>query len=114
VLGLLAWLWAMFVLAWHTLVDAVLFAATSTFLKATKTPIEGVDRVEFHQKRMVHRTLSLDDIKVVKYAVGSVSFFIRHVLDQPSKCTYFLGLLNSDTTLLLLDIDIAMALKTIL
>jgi len=91
VLGLLAWLWAMFVLAWHTLVDVVLFAATSTFLKDTNTPIEGVDGVEFHQKRIVHKTVSLDDIKVVKHAVGSVSFFIRHVLDQHSKCDIFPG-----------------------
>lgn len=53
--------------------DMVNFMATSAFLKDTKTPIKGVVGVEFHQKRIVHRTLSLDDIKIVKSTVGGVS-----------------------------------------
>lgn len=75
-LALLLWIWAMFVLAWHTCVDVVTFMATSAFLKDTKTPIKGVKGVEFHQKRFVHKTVSMDDIKLVKYAVGGVSFSI--------------------------------------
>lgn len=71
--GLLLWLWAILILAWNTLVDMVNFMATSAFLKDTKTPIKGVVGVEFHQKRIVHRTLSLDDIKIVKSTVGGVS-----------------------------------------
>jgi len=73
-LRLLVWLWAFFVLAWHTFVDVVFFTATSAFLRDSKTPIQVVEGVEFHQKRIVHRTLSLDDVKVVKNAVGGVSF----------------------------------------
>ncbi|XP_020264096.1 O-acyltransferase WSD1-like [Asparagus officinalis] len=36
----------------------------------TETPIKGVEGVELHKKRIVHRTLSLDDIMLIKYAVG--------------------------------------------
>lgn len=71
--GLILRIWAMLVLMWNTLVDVVVFIASSAFLKDTETPIKGVEGVEFHKKRIVHRTLSLDDIKIIKYAVGGVS-----------------------------------------
>ncbi|ONK69157.1 uncharacterized protein A4U43_C05F19940 [Asparagus officinalis] len=68
--GLILRIWAMLVLMWNTLVDAVVFMASSAFLKDTETPIKGVEGVELHKKRIVHRTLSLDDIMLIKYAVG--------------------------------------------
>ncbi|XP_020103429.1 O-acyltransferase WSD1-like [Ananas comosus] len=76
-LGLLLWLWSLLAMAWHTLVDAALFAATAAFLADSPTPLKapplppgdplGVGR---RRKRFVHRTASLDDVKRVKNAMG--------------------------------------------
>ncbi|KAJ6830520.1 O-acyltransferase WSD1-like [Iris pallida] len=63
-------IWKVMVLMWHTLVDVLLFVATSTFLKDTETPLKGKDGVGFHRKRFIHQDLSLDDVKLVKNAIG--------------------------------------------
>ncbi|KAJ6828515.1 O-acyltransferase WSD1-like [Iris pallida] len=68
--GFIMSIWKVMVLMWHTLVDVLLFVATSTFLKDTETPLKGKGGVGFHRKRFIHRYLSLDDVKVVKNAVG--------------------------------------------
>ncbi|XP_020081713.1 O-acyltransferase WSD1-like [Ananas comosus] len=64
-------------MAWHTLVDPALFAATAAFLADSPTPLKapplppgdsrGVGR---RRKRFVHRTTSFDDVKRVKNAMG--------------------------------------------
>ncbi|XBI61135.1 hypothetical protein VPH35_041971 [Triticum aestivum] len=64
----LAWLWSYFVLAWHTLVDIVLLAATVLFLRDpgtmfTLVPDSGQSR---GRKRLVHQSLRLDDVKLIK------------------------------------------------
>ncbi|KAF7020293.1 hypothetical protein CFC21_033410 [Triticum aestivum] len=64
----LAWLWSYFVLAWHTLVDIVLLAATVLFLRDpgtmfTLVPNGGQSR---GRKRLVHQSLRLDDVKLIK------------------------------------------------
>ncbi|RRT50130.1 hypothetical protein B296_00026708 [Ensete ventricosum] len=69
---LLLWLWAFLILAWNTLLDVLRFTATSTFSKDTPTPLTGPKGVEYHPKRIVHRTVSLDDIKDVKNAMHCV------------------------------------------
>ncbi|THU72692.1 hypothetical protein C4D60_Mb04t14860 [Musa balbisiana] len=66
---LLLWLWAFLILAWNTLLDVLRFTATSAFSKDTPTPLTGPKGVEYHPKRIVHRTVSLDDIKDVKKAM---------------------------------------------
>ncbi|XP_028554475.1 O-acyltransferase WSD1 [Dendrobium catenatum] len=67
---LLFWIWTFLVYAWNTLVHAFLFVASAFFLKDTRTRIMGSEGVEFRPKRFVHRTLSLDDIKDIKNAMG--------------------------------------------
>ncbi|KAJ8485896.1 hypothetical protein OPV22_018381 [Ensete ventricosum] len=67
--ALLLWLWAFLILAWNTLVDVVWFTATSIFLKDTPTPLMGSQGLENRPKRIVHRSVSLDDIKDVKNAM---------------------------------------------
>ncbi|XP_064959300.1 wax ester synthase/diacylglycerol acyltransferase 11-like [Musa acuminata AAA Group] len=69
VFTLLLWLWAFLILTWNTLVDVVCFTATSIFLKDTPTPLMGSQGVEQRPKRIVHRSVSLDDIKDVKNAM---------------------------------------------
>ncbi|KAG2329558.1 hypothetical protein Bca52824_000738 [Brassica carinata] len=60
-------LWSMIMLVLNTICDALRFIATAMFLKDTKTPIKGDYRLS-KPKRMslVHLTVSLDDIKLIK------------------------------------------------
>ncbi|XP_021297233.1 O-acyltransferase WSD1 [Herrania umbratica] len=63
-------IWSVLRLILNTIVDLLLFVATVVFLKDTKTPLKGSSGVEQNPKKIVHRTVSLDDIKLVKNAMG--------------------------------------------
>ncbi|OVA00980.1 O-acyltransferase [Macleaya cordata] len=63
-------IWTVFQLVRNTIVDILMFIATSIFLKDTETPLKGAPGVEFTTKRFVHRIVSLDDIKLVKNAMN--------------------------------------------
>ncbi|XP_062154408.1 wax ester synthase/diacylglycerol acyltransferase 11-like isoform X1 [Alnus glutinosa] len=72
------WLWRCFVgfwwvwqLLWHTVVDVFMFMLTASFLKDTETPLKGPDRTESSPRRIIHRTVSLDDLKLVKNAMNT-------------------------------------------
>ncbi|KAK3037320.1 hypothetical protein RJ639_032082 [Escallonia herrerae] len=62
--------WSVFGLVWNTIVDVVMFMVTALFLEDTKTPIKGLPGAEFNPRRFVYRTVSLDDIKLVKNAMN--------------------------------------------
>ncbi|PON96824.1 O-acyltransferase [Trema orientale] len=64
-------IWSAVTLIWNTFVDVMVFVATILFLKDTKTPIKGSNGVELNTKRFVHRTISLDHIKLVKNATNT-------------------------------------------
>ena len=72
---------------WNTLVDVVMFAATMIFLKDTGTPLKGKPGIEKAPKRFVNRALSLDDIKLVKHAMDTVSFYNTYEQRPPTKKT---------------------------
>ncbi|CAH8267979.1 unnamed protein product [Arabidopsis lyrata] len=63
-------IWSAIILVLNTVCDALEFIATTMFLKDTETPIKGDFRLS-KSKRMclVHRTVSLDDIKLIKTAM---------------------------------------------
>ncbi|OMP02222.1 hypothetical protein COLO4_11274 [Corchorus olitorius] len=63
-------IWSALRLILNTIVDIFIFVATVLFLKDTKTPLKASSGVEHNPKRILHRTLSLDDIKLVKDAMG--------------------------------------------
>uniref|UniRef100_A0A0D9YFH7 diacylglycerol O-acyltransferase n=1 Tax=Oryza glumipatula TaxID=40148 RepID=A0A0D9YFH7_9ORYZ len=69
-LAFAAWLWSFVALAWHTVVDVASFFATTMFLKDPHTLFKRVKHGEFQRKRIVHRGLSLDDVKLVKNAMN--------------------------------------------
>jgi hypothetical protein len=71
-LAYVAWAWSFFVLAWHTLLDVVAFFATILCLKDPHTLFKRVNHAESQRKRIVHRSLSLDDVKFVKNAMNCV------------------------------------------
>ncbi|CAH2064728.1 unnamed protein product [Thlaspi arvense] len=60
-------LWSAIMMVLNTVGDALEFTATAMFLKDTETPIKGDFRLS-KRKRMclVYRTVSLDDIKLIK------------------------------------------------
>uniref|UniRef100_M4EMB8 Uncharacterized protein n=1 Tax=Brassica campestris TaxID=3711 RepID=M4EMB8_BRACM len=63
-------LWSVAMLVLNTVCDALEFIATAMFLKDTETPIKGNFRLST-SKRMccVHRTVSFDDLKLIKNAM---------------------------------------------
>ncbi|PON98013.1 O-acyltransferase [Trema orientale] len=62
--------WWLLRLLWNTLVDVVVFMATASFLKDTQTPIEGYPGSVKNPRRIVYKTVSLDDMKLVKNAMS--------------------------------------------
>lgn len=65
--------WWLLQLLWNTFVDVFLFMATGFFLRDTQTPIRAPPGRENSPRRIVFQTLSLDDFKLVKNAMNSVS-----------------------------------------
>ncbi|XP_010519416.1 PREDICTED: O-acyltransferase WSD1-like [Tarenaya hassleriana] len=61
-------LWSSVLLVFNTFCDAFEFVATTLFLKDTETPIKGKrgGLMEEKPRRFVHRTMSFDDIKLIK------------------------------------------------
>ncbi|KAJ9146554.1 hypothetical protein P3X46_028803 [Hevea brasiliensis] len=59
-------IWKILRLIWNSLVDMILFAATIFFLEDTKTPLKGAFGVDLKPKRFVYRSVSMDDIKLIK------------------------------------------------
>ena len=57
----------------NTVEDVVKFMATAMWLKDTETPIKRPTGVEYRPRRFVHRTVSLDDMKLVKIKMKAVS-----------------------------------------
>ncbi|XP_044443532.1 wax ester synthase/diacylglycerol acyltransferase 5-like [Triticum aestivum] len=69
-LPLVAWVWSYLVVAWNTAADLAYFAATILFLSDPRTLFKRADDDEFHAKRFVHRSLSLDDVKFLKSSMN--------------------------------------------
>ncbi|MBA0548756.1 hypothetical protein Golob_019835, partial [Gossypium lobatum] len=63
--------WSSFQVFLNTVVDVFMFIATALFLKDTQNPLKGPPGVEFTPRRIVYRTVSLDDIKLVKNAMNT-------------------------------------------
>ncbi|CAN6295050.1 unnamed protein product [Urochloa humidicola] len=70
-MALAAWAVSCVLLAWHTAVDVARFVAMALgFVRDPPTLFAGVKGVESRRKRFVMRTFSLDDVKLVKHALG--------------------------------------------
>ncbi|XP_022757555.1 O-acyltransferase WSD1-like isoform X2 [Durio zibethinus] len=63
--------WSIFQVFWNTVVDVFTFIATAMFLKDTENPLKGPPGTEFTPRRIVYRTVSLDDIKLVKNVMNT-------------------------------------------
>ncbi|GAA0147715.1 acyltransferase [Lithospermum erythrorhizon] len=69
--GLFSKTWKVLLMIFYTCYDVALFLATLFFLKDTKSPIKGGPGIEETQKRVFHRDVSLDDLKLVKTATNA-------------------------------------------
>ncbi|KAE8709434.1 putative CAP [Hibiscus syriacus] len=63
--------WFIVQVFWNTVVDVIMFLATALFLTDTPNPLKGLPGSESTPRRIVHRTVNLDDIKFVKNAMGT-------------------------------------------
>ncbi|CAA0385218.1 unnamed protein product [Arabidopsis thaliana] len=64
-------IWTAVILGLNTVCDALEFIVTTLFVKDTETPIKGdFLSTKSKQLRLVHRTVSLDDIKLTKNAMN--------------------------------------------
>lgn len=61
-----------FSLIWNTIVDVLFLVLTILFFKDTHTPLKGSHGVELNTKKFVHRTIRMDDIKLVKTEMKTV------------------------------------------
>ncbi|KAG6738717.1 hypothetical protein POTOM_058339 [Populus tomentosa] len=64
-------LFSVLLIYWNTLVDVVMLLITIFFLDDTKTPLKGPLGVGSTPRRIVHRTVSLEDVKLVKNAMNA-------------------------------------------
>lgn len=99
-------IWWALLLIWHTFVDMLLFTFTIFFIKDTPTPLKaGALGVELHNKRIVHRTVSMDDIKLVKnemktvtnsllFLFSLVAFVLKNKKSRPDHIFLVLGYHN--------------------
>jgi hypothetical protein len=84
--ALLAWVWSHLVLAWNTLVDGVLLLATMLFLSDPHTLFKRADggsSKSHRHMRFLHRSLSLDDVKLVKTAMNCVRVKLLNIYINP-------------------------------
>lgn len=77
-------IWSGIMLIWNTAVDLIMFSATTLFLEDTRNPLKGGTGDKNSPKRFVHRTLNLDDIKLVKNAMNMVCLLFPLTL-KPAK-----------------------------
>ncbi|CAN8232769.1 unnamed protein product [Cochlearia groenlandica] len=61
--------WFILTLFFNTFVDVFMFGLTIYFLRDTKTPLLAKPGSELNPRRLVHRIISFDDVKLVKNAM---------------------------------------------
>lgn len=65
--------WKAFILFWNTVIDVLMVLATALFLKDKITPLTGPPNVGSTGRRIIRRAISLEDVKMIKTAINSVS-----------------------------------------
>ncbi|XP_059634370.1 wax ester synthase/diacylglycerol acyltransferase 11-like [Cornus florida] len=62
---------SIFNMVWNTVIGVVTFMLAPLFLKDTDTPLKAPPGAELNARRFVHRSVSLDDIKLVKNSMNT-------------------------------------------
>ncbi|KAJ0101389.1 hypothetical protein Patl1_05140 [Pistacia atlantica] len=89
-------IWSGIMLIWNSVVDLIMFSATTLFLEDTRNPLKGVPGDENAPKLFVHRILNLDDIKLVKNAMNMTINDVILGVTQAALSRY-LNRINSET-----------------
>uniref|UniRef100_F6I6D1 Uncharacterized protein n=1 Tax=Vitis vinifera TaxID=29760 RepID=F6I6D1_VITVI len=63
--------WKAFRLVWNTIIDVLMVIATVLFLKDRDTPLRGPPNVGSTGRRIIHRTISLEDVVMIKNAMST-------------------------------------------
>lgn len=63
-------IWSFLVILWYTFLDVFSFIATMLWLEDSPTPLKGSLGVEKLPRRLAHRTVCMDDIRIVKRATN--------------------------------------------
>ncbi|XP_034708663.1 O-acyltransferase WSD1-like [Vitis riparia] len=63
--------WKAFRLVWNTIIDVLMVIATVLFLKDRDTPLRGPPNVGSTGRRIIHRTISLEDVVMIKNSLGT-------------------------------------------
>lgn len=67
-------LWHFLLILWYTFLDICTFMATTLWLEDSKSPIKGYAGIEKSPRKLAHKTVFLDDIRIVKQAIhGTVN-----------------------------------------
>ncbi|XP_057997539.1 wax ester synthase/diacylglycerol acyltransferase 8-like isoform X2 [Hevea brasiliensis] len=101
--GLTSWqfllkLWWLVLLCWNTIVDVLILLGTIFFLEDTKTPLKGTLPLGLAQRRFVHRTIILDDVKLVKNAMGTTINDVMVAITQAGLSSYLNRKYGDDKT----------------
>ncbi|KAI3786935.1 hypothetical protein L1987_41024 [Smallanthus sonchifolius] len=90
-------LWSTLCFLWNSCVALFLFMLTALFLEDTKTPMKGSKGVERRARRFVVRSVSLDDIKLVKRAMNVTFNDVVLGVTQAGFYRYIRGRYNNKT-----------------
>lgn len=67
-------LWRFLLVLWYTIMDICSFMATTLWLEDSQTPLKGYAGIEKKRRKIAYKTVSLDDIRIVKQAIhGTVN-----------------------------------------
>lgn len=74
-------IWLLLLTCWYTFLDVCNFVATSSWMDDSQTPIKGFPGIESLPKKLAHRTVSLEDIRIVKQQIqGTVNDVVLGML----------------------------------
>lgn len=73
--GWFSWIWFVILMFWNTVVDVLVFMATILFLKDSENPLTiQPESSVVSRRQIVYKSVSLDDVKLVKKAMNMVCF----------------------------------------
>ena len=81
--------WKAFRLVWNTIIDVLMVIATVLFLKDRDTPLRGPPNVGSTGRRIIHRTISLEDVVMIKNAMSTVSQLVACMENKYMFCNCF-------------------------
>ena len=80
--------WKAFRLVWNIIIDVLMVIAAMLFLNDRNTPLRGPPNVGSTGWRIIHRTISLEDVVMIKNAMSTVSQLVACMENKYMFCNY--------------------------